>query len=104
MQRQARLPENFDQIAQFTPKLEFGSRTPPPPPIDNKHSTQQECIPVGCVPPAFYRTGVLCSGRGLCITLAQTSLAGGNYIYNVTHKDTQNVLKHILVLEFLEIW
>ena len=31
MQRQARLPEIFDQIAQFTPKLEFGSRTPPPP-------------------------------------------------------------------------
>ena len=71
--------------------------------IDNKHSTQQECIPVGCVPPAFYRTGGLCSGRGLCITLAQTSFAGGNYIYNVTHKDTQKVLKHILVLEFLEI-
>ena len=34
MQRQARLPEIFDQIAQFTPDLEFGSRTPtPPPPI-----------------------------------------------------------------------
>ena len=25
MQRQARLPEIFDQIAQFNPKLEFGS-------------------------------------------------------------------------------
>ena len=33
MQRQARLPEIFDQIAQFTPKLEFGFRMPPPPEI-----------------------------------------------------------------------
>ena len=31
MQRQARLPEIFDQIAQFTPDLEFGSRMSPPP-------------------------------------------------------------------------
>ena len=31
MQRQARLPEIFDQIAQFTPNLELGSRTPSPP-------------------------------------------------------------------------
>ena len=30
MQRQARLPEFFDQIAQNTPVLEFGSRTPSP--------------------------------------------------------------------------
>ena len=29
MQRQAKLPEIFDQIAQFTPNLEFGSRTTP---------------------------------------------------------------------------
>ena len=31
MQRQARLPEIFDQIAQFTSDLEFGSRILPPP-------------------------------------------------------------------------
>ena len=29
MRRQAILPEIFDQIAQFTPKLEFGSRPHP---------------------------------------------------------------------------
>ena len=29
---QARFPEIFDQILQNTPVLEFGSRTPPPPP------------------------------------------------------------------------
>ena len=53
-------------------------------------SVKKECIPVGCVPPALYRTG----GGGLCqgdpllpvnnmtdrcknITSPQTSLAGG---------------------------
>ena len=30
MHQQARLPENFDQILQNTPVLQFGSRTPPP--------------------------------------------------------------------------
>ena len=35
MQRQARLPEIFDQIAQFIPKLEFGSSLPLPPPPEN---------------------------------------------------------------------
>ena len=30
MQRPARLPEFFDQIAQNIPVLEFGSRPPPP--------------------------------------------------------------------------
>ena len=29
MHQQARLPENFDQILQNTPVLQFGSRTPP---------------------------------------------------------------------------
>ena len=37
MQRQARLPEIFHQIAQFTPVLEFGSRPPPPPPALKKN-------------------------------------------------------------------
>ena len=32
MYKQARLPEIFDQILKNTPALEFGSRTPPPPP------------------------------------------------------------------------
>ena len=35
-----------------------------------KISLQQECIPVGCVPPALYRTGlsVLCSFQGISLT------------------------------------
>ena len=33
MQRQVRLPEIFDQIAQFTPKLEFSFRILPLPPL-----------------------------------------------------------------------
>ena len=32
MHQPAKLPEIFDQILQNTPVLEFGSRTPPPPP------------------------------------------------------------------------
>ena len=66
-----------------------------------KIQQKQECIPVGCIPPALYRTGVSAQGRGLylngvsvgggvlsvnrmtdaCenITLPQTSFAGGNY-------------------------
>ena len=34
---------------------------------------EQECIPVGCVPPALYRTGGLCPGGGL----SKGSLSGG---------------------------
>ena len=34
MHQPARFPEIFDQILQNTPVLEFGSRTPPPPPIE----------------------------------------------------------------------
>ena len=34
---------------------------------NSKQRYQQECIPVGCVPPALYRTvGGLCTGGGLC--------------------------------------
>ena len=32
MHKQARLPEIFDKILQNIPVLQFGSRTPPPPP------------------------------------------------------------------------
>ena len=42
MQWQARLPEIFDHIAQFTPKLEFGSRTHPPPPHPPKIEIQAD--------------------------------------------------------------
>ena len=36
------------------------------PPIEYKYQ-QQECIPVGCVPPARYRTGGLCPGGGVSV-------------------------------------
>ena len=36
MQRQARLPEVFDQIAHFTPKMKFGSRSHSPSEIETQ--------------------------------------------------------------------
>ena len=34
LHKQTRLPEMFDEILNNTPVLEFGSKTPPPPPIE----------------------------------------------------------------------
>ena len=50
-----------------------------------KHIHEQECIPVGCVPPALNRRGVSltetpCGQTDACenITLPQISFVGGN--------------------------
>ena len=58
--------------------------------ISNENMFIQECIPVGCVSPALYRTRGSLSGGGLLpvdrmtdpcgnITLSQTSFGSGKY-------------------------